>query len=346
MRIWFDLSNSPHVNLYCKLIQELQGEGHDIVITCRPLSNTIELLELRSLPYKVVGKHYGANFLMKVIGYPIRVVQLYRFLRTRKPDVAVSHSSFHSPLVAFLLGIRCIYMNDNEHALGNVPAFCFASTVMVPEFLDRRKVRRQCARDSKIIQYPGLKEGLYLWHSAAGFKPNGHGTPRPTVFVRPEPWNAQYYSGPLNFLDDFLVELSAHARVVLSPRGKVQLDHYLHPKFSQVEVLRKPMDLMDIARSCSLFIGAGGTMSREFAILGIPTISIYQDELLDVDKYLIAKGLMVHLAKIDVPRVLELLAGRAHLAPLPDLLNKGRQAYTLLKHIILNDSRNGFATPL
>ena len=30
------------------------------------------------------------------------------------------------------------------------------------------------------------------------------------------------------------------------------------------------------------------------AVLGIPTISVYQDELLDVDQYLIDKGMMIH----------------------------------------------------
>lgn len=41
-----------------------------------------------------------------------------------------------------------------------------------------------------------------------------------------------------------------------------------------------------------LFIGAGGSMTREMAVMEIPVISIYQAELLAVDRYLVDKGVM------------------------------------------------------
>jgi hypothetical protein len=37
--------------------------------------------------------------------------------------------------VAKLLGIPSIYTNDNEHAMGNKPAFIFASSILIPENL-------------------------------------------------------------------------------------------------------------------------------------------------------------------------------------------------------------------
>ena len=59
--------------------------------------------------------------------------------------------------------------------------------------------------------------------------------------------------------------------------------------------------------NCDLFIGAGGTMTREAAVLGIPTISVYQDTLLDVDNYLIQKGHMIHKRDLDVAFVVDFL---------------------------------------
>ena len=67
-------------------------------------------------------------------------------LRNKRVDVAVSQSSFHSPVVARLMGIRSIYLNDNEHAVGNVPAFACADQIMVPEFLATDSLTRQGAR--------------------------------------------------------------------------------------------------------------------------------------------------------------------------------------------------------
>ena len=49
MRIWFDLSNSPHINMFYDLIRELEADGHTVIITSRPLANTVELLDQRGL---------------------------------------------------------------------------------------------------------------------------------------------------------------------------------------------------------------------------------------------------------------------------------------------------------
>ncbi len=338
MRIWFDISNSPHVNFFGSMIRELQLE-HEIIITCRPLANTIELLNLHGFPHQVVGIHYGRKLWRKVYGYPIRIVQLCSYLRDKKPDVAISHSSFHSPIAAALLGCRSIYLNDNEHAVGNIPSFIFADTVMVPEFLDRRKVRRQGARDKKIVQYPGVKEGIYLWQMP-GLEP---GKPIPgkngrrRVFVRPEPSTAQYYKGSLNFLDDVLLELRGKVEIVVSPRGKEQAAHYESSEFSGITVLHKPMPLAEIVNGCSLFIGAGGTMTREMAVLGIPTISVYQGELLDVDRYLIENGQMIHRPELTAELALDYLDVFERKFPRAELLEKGKEAYALIKAELLRD---------
>ena len=61
------------------MIRELEGEGHDVVITCRPLANTIDLLDLHGFRYEVVGVHSGGKFSMKLFGFPIRVWQLWRY---------------------------------------------------------------------------------------------------------------------------------------------------------------------------------------------------------------------------------------------------------------------------
>ena len=112
MKIWFDISNAPHINLFKDLIKNLESEGHEIVVTCRPLSNTVSLLELHNIKYTIIGKHYGKSFLKKMMGYPIRVRQLQKFIKPLRVDIAVSQSSFHSPVAARLLGVPSIYMND------------------------------------------------------------------------------------------------------------------------------------------------------------------------------------------------------------------------------------------
>jgi uncharacterized protein len=330
MKIWFDLSNSPHINMFASMIRELE-QNHAIVITCRPLANTIDLLKLHGFRYEVVGIHYGGKLFAKWLGFPVRVIQLLKFLAGKKIDVAISQSSFHSPVVARLLGVRSIYMNDNEHAMGNIPAFVAANRIMVPEFIPVEKLKKQWANPAKIAHYPGVKEGIYLWELNARLRHNSDRKKevksRRVVYVRPEPWTAQYYKGRRNFLDGLLIGMKDHVDIVLLPRGSDQGIHYQSAKFSGVKVIHTALDIADIAPDCDLFIGAGGTMTREMAVLGIPTISVYQDELLDVDRYLLEVGAFEHKPDLTANEALQYLEQCRQQTPNRELLKKGRMAY-------------------
>jgi predicted glycosyltransferase len=338
MKIWFDLSNSPHINMFRAMIRDLQRQ-HEVIMTCRPLANTIELLEMHGLEHTVVGTHYGRSLSRKICGFPVRVLQLKRFLQKRQIDVAISQSSFHSPVVARLLGVRSVYLNDNEHAMGNIPAFACASQIMVPEFVSEKSLGRQYASLDKVVRYPGVKEGIYLWESCERMqakRAQRQGNSKQTVFVRPEPWTAQYYKGAHNFLDDLLLGMRDSTEVTILPRGADQRDYYRGDKFRGIKVIDRPMDIEELAPACDMFIGAGGTMTREMAVLGIPTISVYQDELLDVDRYLLGQHAFLHRTQLASTEALDYLASAERRPPDTRLLEKGRQAYELIKSAIVD----------
>jgi uncharacterized protein len=337
MRIWIDLGNSPHVNFFADMIKELQKQ-HEVILTTRPFANTIDLLKLHGFEYHLVGRHYGANKVKKLLGFSLRVWQLYRFLRKRRIDVAISHSCFNSPIVARLLGARSVYLNDNEHAAGNRIAFPWATTIMVPEFLSLDKVKRQWGTPAKVVQYPGVKEGIYLWRLRGARADVARDVqPHPAeIFIRPEPWAAQYYRGAIDFMDDLIISLKNKYKVVVLPRGERQAVHYRQDKFAGIVIPENALSLEAIRGRCRLFIGAGGTMTREAAVLGIPTVSVYQDELLDVDKYLIAQGRMIHRHEVSAEFVEDFLSHANGGSPCGDLLQKGESAYQLIVRTLLN----------
>jgi hypothetical protein len=340
LKIWIDLTNSPHVNFFAEIIREL-SRNHEVIATCRPLANTIDLLDIEGFSYTVVGRHYGACKAKKILGFPVRVFQLWRFLKKQKIDVAISHSSFYSPLVSKLLGLPSVYLNDNEHAKGNHLAFAFANRILIPEFLNVMKVAKGKRVQQKFVQYPGVKEGVYLWY----FRPEkradsplgriGLADDRKTICIRPEPWTAQYYQGKVDFLDGLICDLANDFNVVILPRGGDQTVHYLGEKFSKAFVLRESVKLDDIVARCDLFIGAGGTMTREAAVLGVPTISVYQDELLEVDRYLIRQGDMAHCMIPDRDFVQNFLESKQRGKANAELLEKGEAAYRMIIDVIL-----------
>jgi len=338
MNIWIDLTNSPHVNFFAYMIDELQAK-HNVILTCRPLANTIDMLRLKGFQFHVVGKHYGANKIRKTLGFFLRILQLLKFLRMRNIDVAISHSSFYSPVVARLLGIRNIYLNDNEHAAGNKISFLFANKIMIPEYLSIEKLKHQWIKRNKVIHYPGVKEAVYLWtyNNAQHDDPKRNKKSPRRIYVRSEPRTAEYYKSESNFMDHLLISLKDRFKVILLPRGEKQKEYYKQKKFLGICIPEKTVELADIIDKCDLFIGAGGTMTREAAVLGIPTISIYQDSLLDVDKHLIRMGRMIHQPKLNADFIEKFLETNHRKPPSNDLLVKGHKAYGLIMQTLLEN---------
>ncbi len=145
---------------------------------------------------------------------------------------------------------------------------------------------------------------------------------------------AQYYSAKQNFLDDIIAELQEYCDITVLSRDKTQFLHYSNERFKYIQLPEKPLSFDDIASSCSLFIGAGGSMTRELAMIGVSTISVYQGDLLEVDKLLISKKIMHYDPALTASKVLTHLANIGNTAPSMELIDTGRSSYQLFKQEI------------
>jgi predicted glycosyltransferase len=59
------------------------------------------------------------------------------------------------------------------------------------------------------------------------------------------------------------------------------------------------VDAPSLLSFTSIFVGAGGTMTAEAALLGVPSFSCYPDKPFLVEKYLIKKGLIVRETSLE-----------------------------------------------
>lgn len=334
MKIWIDFINTPQVTFFVPFIKEFKNDHHEILLTCRDSGNTIDLLNQHELSHNVIGTRVGKGIIQKSLFFPRRLFILYLFIRKHKPDIAASQSSFYQPIVARLLRIPCLYTNDNEHAKGNIFGFLFATKVFLPLALRNEKFTQRWPLKSKLSFYPSVKEAIYLSQFSNLFSLVA-GT-KDKIYFRPEPWSAQYYNGPINFFDDILLKLSEDYKLIVLPRDKNQAEHYKQEKFSRLIVAQKPLNLFDIVKDCMLFIGAGGSMTREMAVMGISVISIYQSELLCVDKYLVDKGLMIINPDITYEGIKTFLDSGFRYKKEMSALTEGEQSYILIKNLIYN----------
>src|SRR5918994_5805583 len=105
MRAWVDFTNTAHVPVLRPLVELLEEDGHEVELTARPLSHTVELLDDWGHPYRVIGRHGGAHRLRKAVAAASRIRGLLRFARDRNFDFALAHASVDLPPAARLLGI-------------------------------------------------------------------------------------------------------------------------------------------------------------------------------------------------------------------------------------------------
>ncbi|MGY6741095.1 MAG: DUF354 domain-containing protein [Cecembia sp.] len=343
MKIWIDFINSPQVSFFDPFVKKLKEDGYEFIITCRDSANTVQLIQQRGWDFTIIGDRVEKTFFRKLFAFPLRIIKLFNFLKKKQPDIGIGQSSFYLPITARLLGIPSIYTNDNEHALGNIPSFIFATKVFLPENLDLAKAQKQGARKHKIIQYPGIKEGVYLWEKGVKIFEERKKTEQDIIYIRPEPSSAQYYKGKLNFLDEFIKSLKSSYPIVILCRDKDQIAHYGKPEFQGILVPEKPIPFFQIASNCKVFIGAGGSMTREMAIMGIPTISVYQGELLDVDKFLINNQYMVHEPELTFSFFENFINEKINSLDSKKnniLIEKGEEAFNLFKYSLLSHDGN------
>ncbi len=290
MRIWIDLTNSPHVLVMRPVIATLGARGHEVQVTARDYAQTLELCRRFGIEHTAVGRHRGGNVAAKAWGLGARSVELARWARGRGFDLALGHGSNDVNVAAALLRIPRATMFDYEWATVQHNVNCrLARSVVVPEAIPPERLYRYGAR-GKLQRYPGLKEEYYL----ADFEPDpavlgqlGLDPGRPVAVVRTPPVVSLYHRFENDLFAQVLERLRGTQAVVL-PRTAEQRAE-LH-RAGGWTVPEQALDAQSLIAFADLVVSAGGTMNREAVALGTPVFTVFEGRLGAVDERLIADG--------------------------------------------------------
>ncbi len=300
--IWIDLENSPHVPFFVPIILELERAGCDVLLTARDFAQTKELVERAGLNARIVGREYGNNTAIKSFGLLQRALRLAWMMRNRSVSLAVGHGSRGLLLAARMLRIPVLELYDYEGA--SIRLFHRLSNfVMTPEAIPFSTLEKLGLLKEKHLTYPGLKENVY----ANEFKPNdtllnelGVDPRRIIVTIRPPSRTAHYRSEESFRLFDRIMELIGDKdgiQIVMLPRGRAGRSIGGNASglrdFRNVIIPDHAVDGMNLLYHSDLVISGGGTMNREAAALGIPTVTIFKGLMGAVDRWLIDQGRMI-----------------------------------------------------
>ena len=101
---------------FIPVIRELQRRGHEVSLTARDAFQVCELANQKGMRYAKIGRHYGKNRMMKVLGLVWRSAQLLPFCMRKRPGLALSHGARSQMLLCNLLRIPTVLVLDYEHA--------------------------------------------------------------------------------------------------------------------------------------------------------------------------------------------------------------------------------------
>jgi predicted glycosyltransferase len=304
MRVWVDLTNSPHVLVMRPVIERLRGRGAEVEVTARDFAQTLGLLDRERIDHTAIGHHRGERLGAKAVGLVRRSLALARWARGRGFDVALGHGSNDVTVAARLLGIPSATMFDYEWATVQHNVNCrLAASVVVPDAIPPERLDRYGAA-GKLHAYPGLKEEYYL----ADFEPDGAvlhqlglDATRPIFVVRTPPEVSLYHRFANDRFAAVLRRLSEAAgygaQSVVLPRTDAQreelagIDGFVVPE--------RAIDAQSLIAHADLVVSAGGTMNREAVALGTPVWTTFEGRLGAVDERLIAEGRMRRLERVE-----------------------------------------------
>ncbi|MEM4396769.1 MAG: DUF354 domain-containing protein [Candidatus Woesearchaeota archaeon] len=337
MLVWIDFENAPHVWVFKEFIERFRKDNIDVLITARNFSYTLQLCDYFGLkPIIIDGKCASKSNLSKLKAIIDRGLKLKEFIKkiNIKPILSISHGSRSQAFASYLCKIKSISLDDYEHSfkLFNY----FISYLLTPFPI---KPEKWGIFKGKVINYPGLKEELYLFNSdnytinELEIFDNNY----LNVVFRPES-NLSHYSSKLSLeLQQKLIERFSEIEglnIVVLPRNieqKNELVATFKDKNIRFSIPKYVLNGAALIYNSDIVIGGGGTMTREAAILGIPSYSFFGGKLGEVDIYLNKIGkLNILRTKEDINNIIF----KKHKKALPKI---GKEAFNFVYDFFLKN---------
>jgi predicted glycosyltransferase len=299
--MWYDACTGKHVRYGAAIAERLRKSGHEVISTTREHPDTLALARIIGEHPIVVGKYSPASLFSRLEESANRVLKFSKMFRDNPPDIAISHQSVELCRTAFGLGIPIILTADTPYAKAvNKLTIPFATTLVVSEALPKRFLKNYC--HANIIQFRGVDEVAWIKDLKP---PKNSDFKKPLIVVREFETKAAYAVGTADRTLEIARKLEALGNVLFLKRynttGKSEF-----------------VDSVKIVANADLVVSAGGTIAREAALQGVPSIVISEMGRTYVNTYLARKGFPIFMS--DARKVLNF--AKRHLGKKVDVAAK------------------------
>jgi predicted glycosyltransferase len=291
MKIWYDACTGKHVRYGATIAKHFRQLGHEVVLTTRTHPDTLALAKIINERFIPIGKYNPKSLFTRLQESSKRTIELAKLFKNNTPDIAISHQSVEMCRIAFGLNIPMILTADTPYATAvNKLTIPLANTLVVSEAIPKQIFKNYGAQ--KIVQFKGVDEVAWI----KDFKPlESFKLKSPLIVVRQMETKASYALGKTDTTEIIARKLSSLGNVLF-------LTRYGKPKRKRLTVVKEFVDSASLVAHADLVVTMGGTVSREAALQGTPTIVISEFGKTYVNKYLSEKGFPLFI--VDASKVL------------------------------------------
>jgi predicted glycosyltransferase len=284
MRVWYDACTGKHMRYGSALVRRLRTRRHELVLTTREHPDTLGVANVVGEKPIIVGKYDPASLYSRLEASASRMLGFSKLFRDRLPDMAVAHQSVELCRTAFGFSVPITLTADTPHAVAvNKLTVPLANTLVISKAIPKQFFRRYGA--CNIVRFDGVDEVAWI----KGFKPmKGFDFKQPLIVVRQMETRASYALGG----DDVTLRLAEK----LSRFGSVLfLSRYVKSERKGLIVMKGFVDSASAVAHADLVVSIGGTISREAALQGVPSIAVSEISRTYVNRFLVRKGFPLFL---------------------------------------------------
>lgn len=280
MKIWIDITNTPHVNVLMPIIRHL-AKDHELIFTARDFSETLPLLKKNGITPIVYGNYKGKSRVKKMMGLLGRMWTM--LFKLPKFDLALSLGGNYTSAIAFLRGKKSIVFSDNDISF-KFFSFAMGSYFIFPYYFKYQKVlKKYRIKDAQIKTFNGFKEDIYI----AEFEPDPSFLDqipfRGFITIRPENLKASYVPKDSTTIVPKLFEAFKDRNILFLPRYEEEKKYA--DGYANVWYPDGPLSGLDVCFYTQAMLTGAGTFAREAALLGVPAVSFFPSPVfLSVDE--------------------------------------------------------------
>ena len=267
-------------------------KNHSVLCTSRKYNQVTELAKIRKQKLVIIGKHGGAEKHDKLDASLSRSKLLVKKISKFSPDITLSFCSPEAARVSYGLGIPHICFSDSPHA-ENVMRLVvpLVQKLLIPWIIPKKKFTKFGIDQNNIIQYKAIDAVTISKRKIKNIKKT---VGKRIILIRLEEDEASYSLKKrpiIPIVKEILKEFSGQEIVIMTRYASQK--KYLQQIFQKkIKILSTVVDSKLLLYNTDIFIGSGGTMTAESALLGIPTIS-YDAVPNIIEDYLVRKKLVM-----------------------------------------------------